>query len=647
MADQSQRPVLNDRYEIHRRIARGGMAEVYLARDQLLDRPVAVKVLFPEFATDPAFVARFRREAQAAANLNHPNIVAVYDWGQHDSTYYIVMEYVDGRSLADIIRTDGPLHPDRVADIAIDIAAALGFAHRNGVVHRDVKPGNVLITSHGRLKVADFGIARAMGAGAEDHLTQAGTVMGTATYFSPEQAQGLALDPRSDLYSLGVVMYEMVTGRPPFAGDNPVAIAYRHVQEIPPAPRSVNPDVPPDLDAVIQKLLAKQPTDRYASAEDLRTELRRFRQGEAVLATTQAVPAARAAGVAATQAVPAAGRDGSTQAVPAARRQEPPPPRYQDEVEYYGPRRGGWFIFVTLLLLAALAGLIFLLFRTVFSDPDEAADLVEVPRVIDMPVDQATQTLVRAGFEVETEEQDNEDVEQGIVFEQSPADGTRVEEGSTVTLTVSAGAGTRPIPTVIGSTEEQAITLLSEACFTNVTTQQDFDPAEAGTVFNQEPAPNTDASCDTPITIIISQGPRVIPDVSGRTQGEAGNLLAQFGYTVGGTQEEPHETIGAGLVIRTNPPAGTQAPEGTEVTLIVSTGPAGDPVPGVVGDRLEDAEEELEEAGFEPSVPNRPVCLPTQEAIVTDQDPDEGVRRPPGSTVTLTAECRDGGGDGD
>src|SRR5206468_3780944 len=251
----SQQTVFNGRYELHRRLARGGMADVFLARDQLLDRPVAVKVLFPEFATDPNFVERFRREAQSAANLNHPNIVSVYDWGQEQGTYFIVMEYIEGRSLADILRTEGPLQPQRAAEVASDIAAALGFAHRNGVVHRDVKPGNVLISPSGQVKVADFGIARALGADPESNLTQAGSVMGTATYFAPEQAQGLPLDPRSDLYSLGVVLYEMVTGRPPFSGESPVAIAYKHVQEQPPPPRHVNTNVPPAMEAIILKLL--------------------------------------------------------------------------------------------------------------------------------------------------------------------------------------------------------------------------------------------------------------------------------------------------------------------------------------------------------------------------------------------------------
>src|SRR6478735_5152907 len=258
--------IINDRYEIHKRVGRGGMADVFLARDRLLDRQVAIKVLFPEFAVDPNFVERFRREAQAAANLSHPNIVNVYDWGRHSGTYYICMEYVEGRTLADILRTNGHITAKQAAEIASEVAAALGFAHDAGLVHRDIKPANILIGSNGQVKVADFGIARAMNAPTEKNLTQVGAVMGTATYFSPEQAQGAQPDPRSDLYSLGVVLYEMVAGRPPFTGDNPVTIAYRQVHEAPAPLRQVQPDVPAGYDAIVGHLLAKNPAQRYNSA---------------------------------------------------------------------------------------------------------------------------------------------------------------------------------------------------------------------------------------------------------------------------------------------------------------------------------------------------------------------------------------------
>jgi serine/threonine protein kinase len=245
--------VFSNRYEIQREIAQGGMAEVYLAHDQLLNRPVALKALFPEYAREPSFVERFRREAQAAANLNDPNIVAIYDWGQEDGTYFIVMEYVEGRSLRDLIRSEAPIEPGKAAEITAEIASALAFAHRNGVVHRDVKPGNVLLTQSGTVKVTDFGIARA---GTSDGLTQTGSVMGTATYFSPEQAQGLPVDGRSDVYALGVVLYEMVTGVAPFIGDSPVSVAYKHVREEPVLPTERNPDVPPDLELIIVTALA-------------------------------------------------------------------------------------------------------------------------------------------------------------------------------------------------------------------------------------------------------------------------------------------------------------------------------------------------------------------------------------------------------
>src|SRR5450432_2555755 len=268
--------VFSNRYHIEREIAHGGMAEVYLARDESLDRLVALKALFPEYAREPSFVERFRREAQAAANLNHPNIVAIYDWGQESGTYFIVMEYVEGRSLRDLIRSEGALDPGQAADITAEIASALAFAHRSGVVHRDVKPGNVLLTKSGTVKVTDFGIARA---GTSDGLTQTGSVMGTATYFSPEQAQGLPVDGRSDVYALGVVLYEMVTGVAPFVAASPVSVAYKHVREEPAPPSSIVPDLPGAMDRIVLTAMTKDVDARYQSAQDLRSDLLRFERG--------------------------------------------------------------------------------------------------------------------------------------------------------------------------------------------------------------------------------------------------------------------------------------------------------------------------------------------------------------------------------
>ena len=270
-----QLEVLSDRYELHRKLATGGMADVWLARDRVLDRPVAVKIMFAQFATDPLFVERFRREAKSAGNLNHPNIVGVYDWGEQGGTYFIVMEYIEGPSVAEVLKSEGPLHPRRAAEIAADVAEALSFAHVEGVIHRDIKPGNIMLTKAGRAKVTDFGIAR-LATAPNNELTKAGSVMGTATYFSPEQAQGHTLDGRSDLYSLGAVLFEMLTGQPPFQAESPVAIAYKHVQERPRRPASIQPGLPFAIEAITLRLLTKNPANRYPDATELRDDLHRF-----------------------------------------------------------------------------------------------------------------------------------------------------------------------------------------------------------------------------------------------------------------------------------------------------------------------------------------------------------------------------------
>ncbi len=637
--------VFNGRYELHRRLGRGGMAEVFLARDQLLDRPVAVKVLFPEFATDQSFVERFRREATAAANLNHPNVVGVYDWGEADGTYFIVMEYVDGRTLSEVLRDDGPLHPDRVADIGADVAAALGFAHRNGVVHRDVKPGNVILTQAGQVKVADFGIARAITANADENLTQVGTVMGTATYFSPEQARGDPVDPRSDIYSLGCVLYELLVGKPPFSGESQVAIAYKHVQESPVPPRHLNIELPTAIEAIVLKCLAKNPANRYPSAEDLRADLRRFREGNRILAEPVMAPPVDPGAtsvVAATTAVPAADGAGTGAA-----------PAYVDEDDDEPKRSSGLFLAALIVLLLLLAGMLYLLAQQLSGDDSgEEVAQVEVPRVVGEEVADAQRILENLGFRVSITQEANEDFEEGVVFEQDPANGAKVDEGSTVRLTVSGGAEAIPVPEVIGSQLDQARLLLTGQGFTVRVEEVNSEDAPVGEVVDQEPGPGSEAPRGSEVLLIVSKGPadRPVPNVVGRTVAEASNLLGQAGFTANQTSE-PSTTVDEGIVIRTDPPPDTVRPKGSAVTVVVSSGPPETTVRDVVGQTEENARSILQGQGFVVVVEDRPTDDPTQDGRVVDQEPNGNSTAPNGSEVTIfvgtfsPGDGGDGGGD--
>lgn len=627
MAEQTPR-VLNDRYEIHRRLARGGMAQVYLARDRSLDRPVAVKELVPEFAADPSFVERFRREAQAAANLSNANIVGVFDWGAQDGTYFIVMEYVDGPSLSQVLRSDGPFHPNRAAEIAAEVAAGLGFAHSRGVVHRDVKPGNVLLTKSGQSKVTDFGIARAMSS-PDDELTQAGSVMGTATYFSPEQAQGLPVDPRSDLYSLGVVLYEMVTGRPPFAGDTPLAIAYKHVQDKPAPPSTLMPDLPPGLEAIIMKLLQKQPDDRYASAEDLRADLGRFLAGEQTVAERDAVyGAAAVAGVAAGAAAMATTMQPATTVgavVPESTYPDPEPEEKKPKTAL--------FIGILVVLLAVLGGLLFWF----VSSSDSAT--VAVPSVIGLPRAEAEQRITDAELVPEVSEAPSPTAPVGSVISQDPGKDSQVESGSTVKLVVSSGIETVDVPDVVGLAQAEAeAQLTSIGLVPTIVTVENAD-VPAGTVISQNPAALTPVQTNSPVELTVSKGvgEELVPDgLAGVPLAQAQAAIQAAGLRFANATQQASATVPNGSVISTDPASGTSVPRNSVIQIVVSSGPEQVDVPNVVGQTESDGNATLRAAGF--TVQVRPQSVPAGDPAagrVISQNPGGGSTEDKGSSVTI------------
>ena len=553
--------VYSDRYEILRQVARGGMAEVYLARDQLLDRRVALKVLFPELSIDRSFVERFRREAQSAANLSHPNIVSVYDWGEEDDTYYIVMEYIDGRPLSALIRAQGPLLADRAATIGADVAAALAFAHRNGVIHRDVKPGNVLLDVNESVKVTDFGIARA--ANTQENLTQTGAVMGTATYFSPEQAQGYGVDQRSDVYSLGVVLYEMVTGKPPFAGDNPVTIAYKHVREEPVPPRRLNPAIPAAFEAIVLQAMAKDPADRYASAEDLRADLVRYQQGRPVMAAP-VVWAEPAPAPDATRVQPAA----RAQATTVTRRAPAPPPP-----EQIPPRRTGAYVILLFAMLSALVVLLFLLGKTlgIFGE-STGTTTVTVPNVKGQTADQAEPILTRLGLVVQRQLEDNE-ADANVVFDQTPEGDTKVDKGSTVVLKVSQGSKPVNVPDVVGTDEQDALSAIERLGLQADSTPEASDTATLGRVTAQVPAAGTPAPKGSTVHLTVSSGKAKVsvPNVVGKDALSASDDIVNAGLKVR-TVQEASPTVTKGNVTRTDPGPATDVEKGSTVAIFVSSG---------------------------------------------------------------------------
>jgi eukaryotic-like serine/threonine-protein kinase len=603
VAEVANQTIVDGRYRVVGRIGSGGMADVYQADDTHLGREVALKVLHRRFAQDEEFVERFRREASAAAGLQHPNVVGVYDRGSHDGTWYIAMERLRGRTLKQLIVDDAPLDQRRAIDLCSQVLVAAGFAHRRGVVHRDFKPHNVIVGDDDSVKVTDFGIARA---GASE-MTETGSIMGTAQYLSPEQAQGQRVDARSDLYSIGIILFELLTSRVPFTGESAVSIALKHVSEPAPPVATFRPDVHPALDAIVARALVKDPAGRFQSAEEFVLAL-----DEARRAIASGVPGQHTAGFVPVGPPPLVNGDG-------------PYDPYADEGEKR--ERGKWPIIALVLLLLGIGGVLLV---TQLGGTDQ----VEVPRVTGLDVDRATARLERKGFKVEARELRNKK-DPGTVLGSDPAFGKKADEGSVVTLIVSSGPGEVTVPTVEGFSESRARKVLAKVGFKVETKEQSSTDVAEGRVIRTSPRGGENAPYGERVVLVVSSGPETVevPSVVGLTQSSAQNALEARGLSVSVAEEESDKPKGE--VLRQNPVGGTSVEEGATVSLTVSKGRVMVEVPDVSDRSAASARATLQAAGFKVVTKQKDTTDPLEDGQVLQQRPPGGSERPKGSTVTI------------
>ncbi len=595
----AQDHIVDGRYKLVNRLGSGGMADVWCAEDLQLGRRVALKLLHRRFAEDDEFVERFRREASSAAGLQHPNVVSVYDRGEFDGTYYLAMEFLEGSTLKDVVKREGPLESTRAIDLTIQILRAARFAHKRGIIHRDLKPHNVIVDGEDRAKVTDFGIARA---GASD-MTETGSILGTAQYLSPEQAQGVAVSAQSDLYAIGIVLYEMLTGAVPFDGDSAVTIALKQVSEPPLPPSRLNPQVSPELEGVVLRALAKDPAHRFADADDFIAALELARAGIGQPGGTDTTAFMPVGAVAVEEA-----------------------PVYAEPLEEErGPRWWLWGLLAALLVAGAIVAALLL----------GGEEKRPVPRVVGADVATAARTLRNEGFKPVAERVRNSRPKDEVIA-QDPGAGTELEVGDEVTLTVSDGPGLASVPTVDGLTRKEARERLIDANFKVRERREASDEVESGRVIETSPSAGSQVEVGSTVTLVISSGPEqvTVPEVQGSALADARAELEGAGLEVA---VESQETADAepDTVLAQNPAAGTEVDEGSTVTLTVAKEVEQIAVPGVTGLDESAAAERLSGAGLEVDVSEERVERPSQDGKVLSQTPAAGRQVERGSPVTI------------
>jgi len=598
--------IFSGRYKIIEKIGRGGMANIYKAEDMVLNRTVAVKTLHPQFAQDKDFVARFKREAQAAASLNHPNIVSIYDWGCEDATYFIVMEHLEGWDLKQLIKAQAPLPVDEVIEIANQICSAVEFAHQRNIIHRDIKSQNIIITPQGQAKVTDFGIARAGAAG----MTQTGSVMGTAEYISPEQAQGIEVGKATDIYSLGIVLYETLTGILPFKGENSLAVAMKQVKEKPLPPTILNPEIPVPLEAIILKALEKNPADRYPSAEAVRKDLLRASKGIPIEAT------------------PTLFREGGETKVL-------PTTKVRDAQKSAPTKKGKgakwlpWAMLALMVILLAFGG--YWIYRSA------ATPKTVIPNLEGKTLMEATDILKERGLKIESEESFSSTVEEGKIISQDPEAGIKVKKDTVVKVVISKGEELITIPDVVGLSRDDAIAkLVRVGLEIGEIIEEEDDEVPAGTIISQEPEADTKAKKGTVINLVVSKGENLVqvPDVVGKDADEAASRLEQLDLSVEKKQAYS-DTVEEGKVISQNPEAGAEVKIDSTVTITVSKGKEFVTVPNLINMTEAEAISTLEGLGLEADIEYSGPISEGDVGYVLEQNPMANTKIEKGSYVRI------------